>query len=31
MSFLMITMNVDDIEITSDECMYNDHNNSNNK
>ena len=27
MSFLMVTMNVDDIEINNDECMYNDHNN----
>ena len=30
MPFLMITMNVDDIEINNDECMYNDHNNNNN-
>ena len=31
MSFLMVTMNVDDIEINNDECMYNDHNDNNNK
>ena len=30
MSFLMITMNVDDIEINNDEWLYNNHNNNNN-
>ena len=29
MSFLMITMNVDDIEVNNDECMYNVDNNNN--